>query len=71
MTDGLQDLMGSDDFRHARWDIFVGVFPLPLLQDRYSKIGRASDIMKDRIIAPMAFGGTIDIEIENGILHRV
>ena len=69
MTDGLQDSMGSDDFRHARWDIFVGVFPL--IQERYSKIGRASDIMKDRIIAPMAFGGTIDIEIENGILHRV
>ena len=71
MTDGLQDSLGSDDFRHARWDIFVGVLLLPLLQDRYSKIGRASDIMKDRIIAPMVFGGTVDIEIENGILHRV
>eukprot|EP00956_Cyclotella_meneghiniana_P027783 scaffold63204_cov70-Cyclotella_meneghiniana.AAC.1 len=61
--------MDSDDFQHANCEIIVGM--IPLLQDRQSKIGRASDTMKDRsITAHVALGleDTIDIEIENGIL---
>ena len=72
MMTGLQDSMDGDDFRHANWDIIVGM--IPLLQDRQSKICRASDTMKDRsITAHVALGleDTIDIEIENGILHRI
>ena len=62
MMKGLQDSMDSDDFRHANWDIIVGM--IPLLQDRQSKIGRASDTMKDRSIAhvTLGLGDTVDIE---------
>ena len=61
--------MDSDDFQHANCEIIVGM--IPLLQDRQSKIGRASDTMKDRSTAHVALGleDTIDIEIENGILY--
>ena len=44
----VQDLMGND-FRYAKWDIFVCVFTSP--HDRYRRIGRISQMMKDRAVA--------------------
>ena len=60
LTNGLQNSIICDDSIHLKWDIFRCAFPL--LQDRYIKIGKTSQtVNKKRIIAPLAFGGIVNI----------